>query len=93
MAILYKQSGKIEHVQPKNGKHFTREELYEMLECDTVERIFIKGIRVIVIVNEAGKLRQRPLNKAATMVYHRCRRMGDCDWIAGDALVCYTEQF
>ena len=93
MAILYKQSGEIEDVQPKNGKRFTREELYEMLECDTVERVFIKGTGVIMIVDEAGKLRQRPLNVAATMVYHSCRRMSDCDWIAGDALVCYTEQF
>lgn len=93
MATLYKENGEIvEDIQPKNGKRFTREELYEMLECDTVERVFIKGTRVIMIVDEAGKLRQRPLNIEATMVYRRCRRMID-DWIAGDALVCYTEQF
>lgn len=94
MAILYKQNGDvIKDIQPKNGKRFTLEELYEMLDCELVERLFIDGTEVIMIVDEEGKLKQKPQNIAATMVYHRRQRMNTWDWIAGDALVCRGDQF
>lgn len=94
MAILYKQNGEvIKDIEPKNGKRFTLEELYKLLDCDTVERVFIDGTKVIMIVDENGKLKQRPVNEPGTMIYHRRERMNPWDWIAGDALVCYTHQF
>ena len=94
MAILYKQDGEIvEDIQPKNGKRFTLEELYEMLDCETVERVFIEGTKVIMIVDENGKLKRRPRNQTATMIYHRRQRMNPWGWIAGDALVCFGNQF
>lgn len=94
MAILYKQNGEIvEDIQPKDGKRFTLEELYEMLDCETVERVFIEGTKVIMIVDENGKLKRRPRNQTATMIYHRRQRMNPWDWIAGDALVCFGNQF
>lgn len=80
MAILYKQNGEvIKDIEPKNGKRFTLEELYELLDCDTVERVFIDGTEVIMIVDENGKLKQRPVNKTATMIYHRRERMNPWD--------------
>ena len=94
MAILYKQNGEVvEDIQPKNGKRFTLEELDEMLDCETVERVFIKGTKVIMIVDEEGKLRRRPANMKATKVFHSSQRMNPWDWIAGDALVCFGNQF
>lgn len=94
MAILYKQNGEIvEDIQPKDGKRFTLEELYEMLDCETVERVFIEGTKVIMIVDENGKLKRRPRNQTATMIYHRRQRMNPWDWITGDALVCFGNQF
>lgn len=94
MTILYKQNGEVvEDIQPKDGKRFTLEELYEMLDCETVERVFIEGTKVIMIVDENGKLKRRPRNQTATMIYHRRQRMNPWDWIAGDALVCFGNQF
>lgn len=94
MAILYKQNGEVvEDIQPKDGKRFTLEELYEMLDCETAERVFIEGTKIIMIVDENGKLKRRPRNQTATMIYHRRQRMNPWDWIAGDALVCFGNQF
>lgn len=94
MAILYKQNVEVvEDIQPKDGKRFTLEELYEMLDCETVERVFIEGTKIIMIVDENGKLKRRPRNQTATMIYHRRQRMNPWDWIAGDALVCFGNQF
>ena len=93
MATLYKSNGVVIEVEPKNGEKFQLEELYEMLGCDTVERVFIEGTKVIMIVDENGKLKRRPRNQTATMIYHRRQRMNPWDWIAGDALVCFGNQF
>ena len=93
MATLYKSNGVVIEVEPKNGEKFQLEELYEMLGCDTVERVFIKGIKTIMVVDECGKLRRRPFNQNATNIYHSCERMNAWEWIAGDALVCENSQF
>ena len=94
MATLYRENGEIvEDIQPKNGKRFELEELYELLNCETVERVFIKGTKVIMIVDENGKLRRRPKNQKATGIFHSSQRMNSWDWIAGDALLCTGTQF
>lgn len=94
MATLYRENGEIvEDIQPKNGKRFELEELYELLNCETVERVFIKGTKVIMIVDENGKIRRRPKNQKATEIFHSSQRMNSWDWIAGDALLCTGTQF
>ena len=87
MATLYKSNGEIiENIEPANGRRFTLEELYKLLNCDTVERVFIRGTEVIMIIDENG-------NPKATRIFHSCERMNIWDWIAGDALVCTGTQF
>ena len=94
MATLYKENGEIvKDIQPKNGKRFTLEELYKLLRCDTVERVFIEGTKIIMIVDESGKIRGRPQNINATNIYHSRERMNIWEWIAGDALLCEGSQF
>ena len=94
MATLYKSNGEIiENIEPANGRRFTREELYKLLNCDTVERVFIRGTEVIMIIDENGKLRGRDIKPKATRIFHSCERMNIWDWIAGDALVCTGTQF
>lgn len=94
MATLYKSDGQIiTGIKPRSGKRFELEELYKMLGCDTVERVFIDGTRTIMIVDENGKLRRRPYNQKATEVYHSSERMNIWEWIAGDALVCHGTEF
>lgn len=39
MATLYKSNGEIiENIEPANGRRFTLEELYKLLNCDTVPK-------------------------------------------------------
>lgn len=49
MAKLYKDDGTIIEVEPKNGRHFRLEELYEMLECDLVEMVFLRDNKIMLI--------------------------------------------
>lgn len=94
MATLYKSDGEvITDIEPANGKRFTLEELYKLLSCDTVERVFIRGTEIIMIVDENGKINQRDINPKATKIFHSSERMNIWDWIAGDALVCSGTQF
>lgn len=94
MATLYKSNGEIiENIEPANGRRFTLEELYKLINCDTVERVFIRGTEAIMIIDENGKLRGRDINPKATRIFHSCGRMNIWDWIAGDALVCTGTQF
>ena len=70
MATLYKSNGEIiENIEPANGRRFTREELYKLLNCDTVERVFIRGTEEIMIIDENGMLRGRDINLKATRIF------------------------
>ena len=94
MATLYKSNGEvITDIEPANGKRFTLAELYKLLNCDTVERVFIRRPETIMIIDEKGKLRGRDINLKSTRIFHSCERMNIWDWIAGDALVCTDTQF
>lgn len=61
MATLYKVNGEKIEVSPQDGKKFTRAELYAMLDCNTVEVVFLRDGK-IMIVDEDGKLTGRQAN-------------------------------
>ena len=42
MPTLYKTDGTQEEVNPSNGKNFTLDELYKLLDCDTIEVIYLQ---------------------------------------------------
>ena len=92
MATLYKANGEIIEVSPENGERFTLVELYDMLSCELVERLILPRNK-IMIVDEEGKLRRKDTNAKATRIYHSAERMNIYDWIAGDALVCDSNEF
>ncbi|MBO4999565.1 MAG: hypothetical protein J6J25_04355 [Bacteroidales bacterium] len=91
MAKLYKDDGTIIEVEPKNGRHFRLEELYEMLECDLVEMVFLRDNKIMLIYEE-GKYTKSTLNVNATNLYNAVPRL-NYDWIAGHAIVCESYQF
>lgn len=91
MAKLYKDDGTIIEVEPKNGRHFRLEELYEMLECDLVEMVFLRDNK-IMLIDEEGKLTKSTFNKNATAIFNEVQRIS-YDWIAGHAIVCEQNQF
>lgn len=77
MAKLYKSNGDIVDVEPKNGRTFMLEELRELLTCDLVEPVFLKGGK-IMLVDEEGKLTKSDtayaLLKENQLGLHRGRR-------------------
>ena len=75
--------GKIVSVKPKNGKHFSLEELYEYTNGGPIEIVKTRDGR-LMILNEEGVLTGLPINYKATVLYGRNK-------IVGDVLVCDSD--
>lgn len=89
MAKLYKTTGEIIEVEPKNGSDFSLEELQSFVG-GSIEVVPLTDGEYMV-VNEEGKLRNLPYNSTATKVYNDALDW-EGDWIVGDALVCRETQ-
>jgi len=87
MAMLLKTDGTSVTITPKNGTDFSFEECYPLLACDTIQIVETSDGRILLI-DEEGKLKDRPVNQAATALY----RYGHIDPIVGHAIVCDSEQ-
>jgi|TARA_R100000093_G_C1937085_1_gene70763 hypothetical protein len=89
-AELIKVNGTTETVKPRNGKNFTLNELYKLLNCKMIELVKTHDDRTMVI-DEEGKLNEMSwmmTNAHATIMY----KYGADDPIVGDALVCDNRQ-
>ena len=84
MAYILTTKGESLACAPKNGTDFSLEELKQAIGGGYIEVVYLPDNRVMVI-DEEGKLKQMPLNHAASMLYLR-------DTIVGDALVCDRSQ-
>lgn len=88
MATLYKTNSTngIE-VFPKDKKRgFSLEELHTLVDCETIEVVGpLKDGRYMVI-DESGKLLNKPINHQATNQY--VLSFGPYDIIVGNALLC-----
>ncbi len=86
MAKIYRASGDVENVEPKNGTDFQLEEL-QAIVGGWIEIIFLSDDEGgVMILNEEGKLRNLPYNKRATMLHRRF--VYEPDIIVGDVLIC-----
>lgn len=85
-AKLYKNDGTILEVVPSNGIDFQLKELQEMV--GGYIEIVSAGKGKIMVIDDEGKLKGKPVNDAATMIFMQA---GGYDIIAGDALVCDSE--
>jgi hypothetical protein len=85
MAIWVKADGTAKPVEPANGREFTLEEMQEYvggyIELVTVNDL--NGGRMVIVLNEEGKLDGLPYNLLATLVYGN-----PMDVIVGDVLFC-----
>lgn len=75
-------------VFPRNGSHFDLEELQQIVGG------YIEALSLDngwMILNEDGKYQGLPYNKKATDV--AAYRLGSGDYIAGNVLICDTNQF
>ena len=84
MAKIYKTTGEVIEVEPKNGKDFQLSELQEIVH-GYIELVNFSSTKYMV-VNEEGHLLGLPLNLSATRLYNK----GDV--IVGDVLICNKSQ-
>ena len=92
--LLDPHSAEPQPVNPKNGRSFKLVELYQLLECHTVEVIRLTP-ELILIVDEEGKFRHPAyLNLLATYLWyqHQPTARGQ-DSIVGRAIICHDRQF
>lgn len=85
-AKLYKVDGTILEVVPANGTDFQLEELQAMV--GGYIEIVPAGKGKIMVIDDEGKCKHKPLNNAATKIFVQA---GYYDIIVGDALVCDSE--
>ncbi len=86
-AILIHEDSKTESIKPENGKDFSLQELYKLLNCELVEIVYIRNSNKILIIDEEGKLKPNPiLNLKAT-------QMCPPHTIVGKAVLCNKSMF
>ena len=92
--LLDPHSAEPQPVNPKNGRSFKLAELYQLLECHTIEVIRLTP-ELILIVDEEGKFRNPAyLNLLATYLWHQHRPAArGVDSIVGRAILCHDRQF
>lgn len=78
-------------VLPANGTHYTLEELYQHLDCATVDVVPLED-ELILIIDEEGKFRNPCYrNNWATLLWHQARPAArGVDVIVGRAIYCHT---
>lgn len=72
MGYVIKPSGEILEVFPKNGKDFNLQEMYALVECDTIDIVSLADGRYMV-VDDNGRSNKKPLNPKATGMYRNGR--------------------
>lgn len=87
-AQLITPDGTITEIMPENGTNFHLRELYKLIGCGTIELAHTKDGRYL-IMDEEGKLMQKPINDKATALY----QYGDYEPIVGNVVVCLTGMF
>jgi len=71
MAKLIKTNGEILDITPKDGVHFTFEEMHELIGCEYVQLVSLSN-REYMIVDEEGALKpDRIKNEKATIAYQK----------------------
>ena len=88
MAKIIYCDGTSKHVEPKNGKDFSLEELQSIV--GGYIEIHLLNNNLIMVINEEGKLCDLEYNAVATNEYRRV--YATTDWIVGDVLICDSNQ-
>lgn len=89
MAILFRTDLTMKEITPKNGSDFSLKELYEILDCDSVEVVPLTEINSFV-VDEEGKLKDKECNMYASKIYQKF--LNTTDVLVGDCLMINNEE-
>lgn len=87
---LYPVEGGEVPTTPANGTDFHLAELYKLLGCDMIQVLELGGEQ-IMILDEEGKLRDKPYNMPATQIAWTFGVIGREDKIVGPVIICPTE--
>ena len=92
--LLDPHSGEPQPVSPRNGRSFKLAELYELLDCRTVDVVRLSD-ELILIIDDEGKFRTPCyLNLLATyLLYQYQPAARGVDSIVGRAMLCHDKQF
>lgn len=92
MADLLRADGTREPVSPKNGVDFQfKGEAYDLIGTDMIEIVATRDGRMMLI-DEEGKLKGKPINAAATALYRYGLFRYGGDVIVGDVIVCTSAE-
>ena len=86
VASLIRTDGSGELITPLNETDFTLSEIQKHVG-GLIEVLHLSG-RLIMIVNEGGKLNGLDINPVATFIAHENMAIHGTDYIVGDAVVC-----
>ena len=89
MAKLLKSDGTETQIKPKEGSKFQLNELQDYVD-GYIEIIEINSSD-IMIVNEEGKMYNKPYNKLATQIFIKSTS-NKADYIVGDAVICAKKE-
>jgi len=92
--LLVPVEGEPTEVRPENGTNFSLEELYSLLNCDTIQLIKSEACgrtgaerrRYILITDEEGKMKALRPNPQATEWFS-----SPVDIIVGPAILCHSD--
>lgn len=86
-SVLIRVNGQLEPVTPKNGSTWSLEELQGFVG-GYIEIVNSRMTGRFLVIDEEGKLKGKPVNIAATMLYPN----GDLDPLVGDVLHCKSDE-
>lgn len=89
MALIYRASGDVENVEPKNGTDFQLEEL-QAIVGGLIDYQMTNDGNDLIVFNDEGKLMELPYNENATKIYQE--RVYEGDFLVGDVLICKNSE-
>lgn len=89
MATLIKSSGGKSEITPRNNKAFELEEA-QALVGGYIQIIHV-GDEKVMVFDEEGKLKGKPVNQMATIVAKMHRAIFPTDFIVGDVIYCKND--
>ncbi|QJX47845.1 hypothetical protein HMJ29_13185 [Hymenobacter taeanensis] len=92
--LLDPHSAQPQPVSPRNGRSFKLAELYQLLDCRTVDVVRLSS-ELILIIDDEGKFRNPCyLNVLATHFYHQhIPEARGVDVVVGRVILCHDKQF
>lgn len=88
--LLFTDGREIE-IEPMNGRSFELQEMYEILKCDKIEIVDLRGSEDILVIDEEGKFNsENQINWAATRIARKNYGIIPTDVIVGSAILCHT---